>query len=502
MGQTIADTNLPATIILPDYDRSLLKSRIVHLGFGAFHRAHQAVFTDSAARQSGSDWGICEISLFSDTLIKALRIQDHLFSVTELGAKSTQSRVIGAVTESLHAGLDGIQSIIEKMAEPQVAIVSLTITEKGYCIDPSTGQLDRNNQLLVADLTNPTEPQSALGFIVQALKLRRERGLQPFTVLSCDNIQGNGQVTKTAIVEFATHFDRDLGAWIADNVSFPGTMVDRIVPAVTTAALQDLERELGVADPCGVACEPFNQWVIEDDFVAGRPVWEIAGAEFVDDVAPFEEMKLRMLNGAHSFLAYLGFLAGHTYISDTMADPGFRNAAFDLMMTEQAPSLKMNNGTKLEAYANRLIERFANPALRHKTWQIAMDGSQKIPQRFGGSLRHHVHTGTDFKFLAAGIAGWIRYVSGTDENGSAIDVRDPMASELAEIYKNHGHNGSVVPAILSVKTIFEPEIGGDTRVINEVTTAYESLLRNGAKATVASLSRDNNTNYFDSRTSK
>ncbi|MCY9873626.1 fructuronate reductase [Vibrio barjaei] len=484
----ISNHTLNASVSQPNYLRSELKSRIVHLGFGAFHRAHQGLFTDEVARRSQSDWGICEINLFGgEELITSLRAQDHLYSVAEKGAQSTDVKVIGSVTESLHPSLDGIDAIIEKMAEPQVAIVSMTITEKGYCADPATGRLDKNNPLVVADLESPSSPKSALGYIVQALKVRRERGLSPFTVMSCDNVQENGHVAKAAILEFAKLLDAELGAWIEANVTFPCTMVDRIVPAATEETLREITELLGVEDPCGIACEPFRQWVIEDNFVAGRPDWNIAGAEFVADVVPYEEMKLRMLNGSHSFLAYLGYLGGYAHISDTMTDAGYRKAAFDMMMLAQAPSLKMPEGTDLEAYAKLLIDRFTNPSLKHKTWQIAMDGSQKIPQRMGGSLKFHLDQGSEFKWLAAGIAGWMRYVSGVDEQGNEIDVRDPMATMLRSVCDQHGLNVTVVPALLGIEAIFPADIGRNLQVINAVSSAYQSLIDNGAKATVAAL---------------
>lgn len=484
----ISNTSLNHTAETPNYDRSTLKSRIVHLGFGAFHRAHQGLFTDEVARKSQSDWGICEVNLFGgEELITSLRAQDHLYSVAEKGALSTDVKVIGSVTESLHPSLDGIDAVIEKMAEPQIAIVSMTITEKGYCADPATGRLDKNNPLVIADLENPSSPKSALGYIVQALKVRRERGLSPFTVMSCDNVQENGHVAKAAILEFAKLLDAELGAWIEAYVTFPCTMVDRIVPAATEETLREITELLGVEDPCGIACEPFRQWVIEDNFVAGRPDWNIAGAEFVADVVPYEEMKLRMLNGSHSFLAYLGYLGGYAHISDTMTDAGYRKAAFDMMMLAQAPSLKMPEGTDLEAYAKLLIDRFTNPSLKHKTWQIAMDGSQKIPQRMGGSLKFHLDQGSEFKWLAAGIAGWMRYVSGVDEQGNEIDVRDPMATMLRSVCDQHGLNVTVVPALLGIEAIFPREIGQNPIVIDAVSSTYQSLIDHGAKATVAAL---------------
>lgn len=486
--KTVANSTLPTTVLRPDYDRSALKSRIVHLGFGAFHRAHQALYTNEMLSKTNTDWGICEINLFGgEYLIESLRAQEHLYTVAEKGAESTDVKLIGSVTESLHPNLDGIETVLEKLAEPQVAIVSMTITEKGYCADPATGRLDKNNALVIADLANPTQPKSALGYIVQALKIRRERKLPPFTVMSCDNVQENGHVAKSAVIEFAQLLDPELRDWIETNVTFPCTMVDRIVPAATEETLTEIAELIGCEDPCGIACEPFRQWVIEDNFVAGRPDWNVAGAEFVEDVVPYEEMKLRMLNGSHSFLAYLGYLGGYAHISDTMTDHGYCKAAFDMMMKAQAPSLNMPEGTDLESYATLLIDRFTNPSLKHKTWQIAMDGSQKIPQRMGGSLRFHLGQGSDFSWIATAIAGWMRYVSGVDEQGNEIDVRDPMADTLRQICDEHGLNVSVVPALLAVEAVFPADLGQNPQVIDAVSSAYQSLIEHGAVATVAAL---------------
>ncbi|GAB2645958.1 mannitol dehydrogenase family protein [Vibrio panuliri] len=486
--KTIANHPLPSQVVQPTYSRDKLKSKIVHLGFGAFHRAHQALYTDQTNQVEGSDWGICEINLFGgEALINALRAQEHSFSVLLKGADGTQAHIVQAVTESLHPELDGLSAVLEKMAEPQVEIVSLTVTEKGYCIDAATGKLDIKNPLISADLENPHAPKTALGIIVQALKLRRERGLGAFTVMSCDNIQENGAVTKGAVLEYASLVAPEMREWIEATVTFPCTMVDRIVPAVTADTLDEITYILGCEDPCGIACEPFRQWVIEDNFVAGRPNWDSVGAEFVDDVVPYEEMKLRMLNGSHSFLAYLGYLAGYEHISDTMQDNAFKQAALDLMLKAQAPSLEMPQGTDLAAYANMLIDRYSNPNLKHRTWQIAMDGSQKIPQRLGGSLRFHLQQGSDFKWLATAIAGWMRYVSGIDEQGNAIEVSDPMSVKLRAICDAHGFNASLVPELLALESIFPADIGQDKRVIAAVSKAYQSLLDKGARQTVVEL---------------
>ena len=481
--KTIASTSLPARVQQPRYDRQQLRSRIVHFGFGAFHRAHQALLTNRVLNEKGGDWGICEISLFSgDVLMSQLRAQDHLFTVLEKGAEGNQAIVVGAVHECLNAKLDSLAAIIEKFCEPQVAIVSLTITEKGYCIDPATGKLDMHNTRILHDLENPTEPHSAPGILVESLHRRRERGLPPFTVLSCDNIPDNGHVVKNAVLGMAQKRSAELAGWIDAHVSFPGTMVDRIVPAATETSLAEITQELGVEDPCAISCEPFIQWVVEDNFVAGRPEWEAAGVQMVKDVLPWEQMKLRMLNGSHSFLAYLGYLAGYAHINECMEDASFREAARRVMLNEQAPTLRITD-VDLTAYADSLIDRFANPALQHRTWQIAMDGSQKLPQRMLDGIRVHLERKSAWPLLALGVAGWIRYVSGTDERGDAIDVRDPLSDKIQSLVKASSEVERV-NALLTLSEVFGQDLPHNSVFVDAVNEAYQRLTRDGARQAV------------------
>ena len=267
-------------------------------------------------------------------------------------------------------------------------------------------------------------------------------------------------------------------------------MVDRIVPAVTADTLEKIEQLTGVRDPAGVACEPFRQWVIEDNFVAGRPEWEKAGAELVSDVLPFEEMKLRMLNGSHSFLAWLGYLAGYQHINDCMLDDNYRRAAHALMMTEQAPTLCVQ-GVDLARYAGLLIDRYSNPALQHRTWQIAMDGSQKLPQRMLDSIRWHLTHGSDFTLLAMGVAGWMRYVSGVDDRGQEIEISDPLLPIIQQTVQNSANGEERVKALMGIEAIFGQDLSQEPRFVNEVTRAYLSLKKHGAKATVAAWAQEN-----------
>ncbi|HHX9846696.1 TPA: mannitol dehydrogenase family protein [Salmonella bongori] len=476
---------LSAKATLPSYDRSHLVTRIVHLGFGAFHRAHQGVYTDILAAEHNSDWGYCEVNLIGgEQQIADLKQQDNLYTVAEMSADAWTARVVGVVKSALHAQVDGLETLLAAMCEPQVAIVSLTITEKGYCHSPATGQLMLDHPAIAADLQNPHQPKSAPGVVVEALARRNAAGLPAFTVMSCDNMPENGHVMRNVVLAYAQAVDAELAKWIEQNVTFPSTMVDRIVPAVTPETLDKIEQLTGVRDPAGVACEPFRQWVIEDNFVAGRPAWEKAGAELVADVLPFEEMKLRMLNGSHSFLAYLGYLAGYQHINDCMGDENYRRAARALMLQEQAPTLKVK-GVDLARYADQLIERYSNPALRHRTWQIAMDGSQKLPQRMLDSVRWHLANHSDFDLLALGVAGWMRYVGGVDEQGKAIDVSDPLLPVIQRAVANSEEGASRVEALLGITEIFSTDLPQSVLFTQKVKTAYDKLLTYGAKASVA-----------------
>ncbi|WP_318377576.1 fructuronate reductase [Enterobacter sp.] len=476
---------LNAKATLPAYDRNALVPRIVHLGFGAFHRAHQAVYTDILAAEHHSDWGYCEVNLIGgEQQIADLNAQDKLYTVAEMSADAWTARVVGVVKRALHAQVDGLETVLAALCEPQVAIVSLTITEKGYCHSPATGQLMLDHPFIVADLQNPQQPKSAPGVIVEALARRKAAGLNGFTVMSCDNMPENGHVMRNVITAYARAVDADLADWIDTHVTFPSTMVDRIVPAVTTDTLDQIEQLTGVRDPAGVACEPFRQWVVEDNFVAGRPAWEKVGAELVADVLPFEEMKLRMLNGSHSFLAWLGYLAGYQHINECMEDDNYRRAAHRLMLQEQAPTLSVQ-GVDLAHYADMLIARYSNTALRHRTWQIAMDGSQKLPQRMLDSVRWHLVHNSDFRLLALGVAGWMRYVGGVDEQGQPIEVCDPLLSVIRQAVNGSAEGEERVNALLGIEAIFGNELPHEHAFVSEVNRAYQLLLRQGAKATMA-----------------
>ena len=478
---------LQAKAAVPEYDRSKLVVRIAHIGFGAFHRAHQAVCADKLAAQFGSDWGYCEINLIGgEQQIKDIRQQDLLWSVSEMADDGWTSRIIGVAKTALHAELDGIEAVLEALSAPDIAIVSITVTEKGYCHHPATGQLNAEHPLIAHDLQHPDQPRSLPGVILAAIKRRKARGVPPFSVMSCDNMPENGHVTRNVITQLAQRQSPELAQWVAQHVTFPSTMVDRIVPAMTPETLAQITELLGVNDPAGIACEPFFQWVIEDNFVNGRPAWEKAEAELVQDVLPYEEMKLRMLNGSHSFLAYLGYLAGYAHISDCMQDEALVNAAHHLMLQEQAPTLR-TQGVDLAAYADALMQRYRNRALKHRTWQIAMDGSQKLPQRMLDSIRWHLAHGSRFDMLALGVAGWMRYVGGVDEQGNAIDISDPLRDVLADVVRNSAQGEARVQALLGLEAIFGQDLPQQREFVATVTRYYQSLLQYGVKQTLRTL---------------
>ncbi|OON39673.1 fructuronate reductase [Izhakiella australiensis] len=479
-------SSLKAGVATPDYDRSQLHTRMVHIGFGAFHRAHQALCSDTLARDHGSDWGYCEVNLNSGELINALNAQHGLYSVAEMSGETLALRVVGVVKQGIHAKSEGVGAVIEALSQPDVAIVSMTVTEKGYCHHPASARLNLDHPDIIHDLTNPETPRSLPGIILAAIRLRRQRKLPPFSVMSCDNMPENGSVTRQVVCELARQRDEALADWIATEIAFPSTMVDRIVPAMTPETHRLLQENLGCDDPVAVACEPFFQWVIEDNFVSGRPCWEKAGAQLVDDVVPFEEMKLRMLNGSHSFLAYLGNLAGYQHISDCMADPDFRQAARLLMLAEQAPTLSIQ-GVDLTAYADSLIARYENPAIRHRTAQIASDGTQKLPQRWLESIRWHLRHGSRFDLLALGVAGWMRYVGGVDEQGEKIEIRDPLNARLAQCVVASDQGAARVSALLGLQEVFADDLAHSDAFIQCVMEFYQQLLLQGARATVHQL---------------
>ena len=475
--------NLPAAVARPAYDIAAAEVGVVHLGVGAFHRAHQAAYLDAILGRGHAGWAICGASLRSPDTSDALDPQDGLYTLAERSGAGDALRVIGSLRRLLVAPRDP-EALLAAMCDPRVRIVTLTVTEKGYCHDPASGSLDEAHPDIRADLASPRRPVSAPGYLVEALARRRAAGIPPFTILTCDNLPANGKTVARVTARLAALRDDDLGHFVAGEVAFPSTMVDRIVPATTDDDRALVAAGLGVQDSWPVMAEPFTQWVVEDLFPFGRPPLEDVGVELVSDVEPFEHMKLRLLNGAHSTLAYLGYLAGHATIADTMAVPAFARLVARLQDEEVTPTLHLPAGVDVAAYKRALRERFANPALRHRTWQIAMDGSQKLPQRLVATARDRLAAGAPIPLLALGVAGWMRYVTGRDERGNAIDVRDPLAARLKALADEAGPDASrLAPALLSVREVFA-DLGADPRFAGPVRDALARLMTRGAAATV------------------
>ena len=480
---------LPRAVSRPTYDRGALQTGIVHLGLGAFHRAHQAAYTEAVLDGGDLRWGTIGVSLRSPETRDALAPQDNLYTLALRDGAGERLQVIGGLTACLVAPEDP-ERLLAAMTRPETRIVSLTVTEKGYCHNPATAELDERHPDIVHDLAEPHRPRAAAGFIVEALARRRASGIAPFTLLSCDNLPANGETLKRVVARFAALRDRDLGRFVAEAVECPATMVDRIVPATTEADREAVAATTGLHDSWPVVAEPFTQWVIEDRFPSGRPEWERAGAMFVNDVAAFELMKLRLLNGSHSTLAYLGFLAGYETVAETMAAPGFARLVEDLMALEAAPTSPPLPGLDLPAYQRDLVARFRNPALRHRTWQIAMDGSQKLPQRLLNTIRARLAANAPFARLALGVAAWMRYATGIDEKGRAIDVRDPLAARIREATRGTDEATALVEAYLAFAEVFGPDLPADARFRAAVTKALGELMTKGAARTVAEFGGD------------
>jgi fructuronate reductase len=473
---------LPGQIRRPAYDRSRVTPGIVHLGIGAFHRAHQAVVIDDLLAGGATEWGIVGASLRSPETRDALTPQDGLYTLAVRSGAGTDHRIIGSVLAT-EVAKEKPGHLIARLANPATRIVSLTVTEKGYCHTPQTGDLDEAHPDIIHDLQNPGTPRSAIGFLVAALARRRIAGTAPFTVLSCDNLSANGHTVGRIVTQFAALRSRNLAKWIETEVAFPSTMVDRIVPETTDADRAAVSSALGMIDAWPVVTEPFTQWIVEDRFPAGRPDFAAAGVQLVSDVTPFEHMKLRLLNASHSALAYLGYLAGHETIAATMTDPHFAALARQVML-DAAPTLAMPEGTDLASYGASLLQRFSNPALHHRTWQIAMDGSQKLPQRLLATMQDRLRLGLPIETHALAVAGWMRYVTGSDEQGRAIDVRDPLASKLKAIAESAGPVADrLAPALLEVDSIFGT-LGADPRMSRAVTAALTKLYALGARKAV------------------
>lgn len=482
-------TGLPANISIPEYKPEAHHVGIVHFGIGAFHRGHMAVYTDDVMAADGGDWRITGISLRSPGVRDRLAPQNGLFTLVERSEKGESFRIIGSIKEILVAPEDPAE-VFQRLLAPTTRIVSMTITEKGYLRDPASGALMHAHPDIQHDLAHPEQPRTMHGFVTAALDQIRKSGAMPFALLSCDNLPANGSSLQRVILEFAQQRSRSLRDWINSEVSFPNTMVDRIVPAITPQGITAVSEALGRIDEAPVICEPFTQWVIEDCLPEPRPAWEKFGARFAADVAPYEEMKLRLLNGSHSALAYLGYLGGFEYMHQVIADPDYLAFIKTMMREEVVPTLNMPSDIDLNAYCEILVERFSNPTLCHRTGQIAMDGSLKIPQRLLDPVRDRIAAAQPYAHLALAIAAWLRYITGLDEKGNAIDVSDPFAKTLRAIADQHADDiAQYVRAILQVREIFGSDLPADENFRSEITLALENLYRKGAKEALIGLTR-------------
>ncbi|WP_442853331.1 mannitol dehydrogenase family protein [Arthrobacter sp. UNC362MFTsu5.1] len=437
--------------------REGLRPGIVHLGLGAFARAHTAVFTEDAMLATGSsDWGIVGVTQRSDTVARQLAPQDGLFTVAERGGGAAPLRVVSSIVEAI-SGKDHPETVVDRIAAPTTHVVTLTVTEKGYRIDPHSGSLNTADPQVQADLAGQP-PQTAIGQIARGIQKRARTGAGPLTVMSCDNLPGNGQLTGSLVRAFAAALpDAESGpllAWLDANVSFPSTMVDRMVPATTHGDLDAVEHELGLRDEAAVVAEPFMQWVIEDNFAGVRPAWEKAGALFSTDVAAWEAAKLRLLNASHSMLAYLGLATGKATISDAVGEDAFRTACSRMMAEDALPTIGLPPGLDGELYCAQVLERFANPALGHTTAKVGSDGSQKIGLRLLTTVRATLDAGREPRWAALAVAAWMHHVASTPE----AELNDPLAAGLHAALPVMRSAETVVPALLGFSSIFDGEL--------------------------------------------
>jgi len=481
-SKTLPD--VAAGVARPAYERGAVTPGIVHLGVGAFHRAHQAVYVEDCLARGETGWGIIGASLRTPDMRDALAPQDGLYTLAVRDGEGARLRVIGALREVLVAP-ENPATLISRMADPAIRIVTLTVTEKGYCHDPASGALNEDHPDIVHDLREPAAPRSAPGLLVAALAARKSAGVAPFTVVSCDNLPANGRTVKRVLGGLAALHAPDLGRWVEDNVACPSTMVDRIVPATTPETLAQAERALGVTDAAAVAAEPFMQWVIEDDFPGGRPAWDRAGAILTDDAGPWERMKLRALNGVHSALAYLGALAGVETIAEALALPGMPAAMRRLVAEDVAPSFAPPAGQSVVEYGESVLTRFANAAIGHRTLQVAMDGTQKLPQRVLHTILSRRAAGAEPRWAALVVAAWMRFAGGVADDGRALPLDDPLAPTVrAALADAAGTPASVVDALLGIGSVFPPELAADDTVRSLVVGWLDALTRHGVRETL------------------
>jgi mannitol 2-dehydrogenase len=471
---------------VPTYDRGRIITGCVHFGVGGFHRAHQAMYLDRLMNAGLAEtWGICGVGVLpGDRRMRdALIPQDCLYTLVVKHPDGTlEPRVIGSIVEYLFAP-DDPNDVIEKMAAPSTRIVSLTVTEGGYNFHPVTGEFDERSPDVAADLKPGAVPVTVFGLVTEALARRRDRGLVPFTVMSCDNIAGNGDVARKVFSAFARLRDPALGSWVSSEVHFPNSMVDRITPVTSEQDRARLAERFGIEDAWPVVCEPFTQWVLEDVFGNGRPPLEDAGVQLVSDVEPYELMKLRLLNASHQALCYLGYLAGYRYAHEACQDPLFAAFLLSYMDHEGTPTLLPVPGVDLDAYKHTLIERFANPEVRDTLARLCAESSDRIPKWLLPVIRQQLATGGEIRRAALVVAAWARYAEGVDEQGQPIEVVDRLRDPLMAAARRQGEDPT---AFLADRELFGDLID-DARFVAAYTASLNSLHLRGARATLEAL---------------
>lgn len=476
---------LRADICRPVYDRSNVRQGIVHIGVGGFHRAHQAIYIEKLLnRGEALEWGICGVGLREEdrAMQQALESQDYLYTLYELGdSGATPIQVVGAIGDYLLAS-DSAEAVILTLANSETRIVSLTITEGGYCTDDSTGEFLVDLPQIRYDLEHPQKPVTVFGFLVEALARRRDAGIVPFTVMSCDNVPHNGTVARNALLSFAALRDVELHNWIASNVAFPNSMVDRITPMTSDFHRQQLENETGIEDAWPVVAEPFLQWILEDKFCNGRPALEEVGVQFTNDVTPYEEMKIKLLNGGHQALVYLGALLGHRFVHETMRDIQLRSYVRAYMDLDVTPLLKEVPGIDLEDYKDCLLERFSNTAIYDQMSRIGYDGSSRLPKFIIPTLLERIEAGAPLQRLALIIAAWCHYQQGLDENGGAFEVADTRFNQIQTAARP---GVDQVERFLALEEVFGRVIPECTSFVEAFRLQLDRLQSLGVRATLA-----------------
>jgi mannitol 2-dehydrogenase len=470
----------------PAYDRDLVMPGVVHVGVGGFHRAHQAMYHDRLMNQGAAlDWGICGVGVLPEDLRmrQALDAQDGLYTlILKHSDRTWEPRVIGSIVQYLFAP-DDPEAVIEKMAAASTRIVSLTISEGGYNISGITGEFDAANPDVVRGLEQGAVPRTTFGLVTEALNRRKTRGLDPFTDMSCDDLQGNGHLARAAFATFARLRDPELADWVEREVCFPDSMVDRITPTTTDAARAEVRERFGIDDRWPVICEPYTQWVLQDAFPAGRPPYEDAGVQFADNVEPYELLKLRLLNGSHQALCYFAHLAGYRLAHEAAQDRLFRGFLLGYMDEEAIPTLPPVHGVNLEEYKHTLIERLSNPQVRDTVARLCADGSDRIPRWLVPVIRQQLATGGEIRRSAAVVAGWARYVEGVDEQGQPIEVVDRLADRLTRAARRQCADPT---AFIADRDLFG-DLADHERFVTAYRSALASLHERGARMTLKSL---------------